>query len=313
MSDFLSRKDILGLRDFTRQEIELVLDTAASMEDILQREIKKVPSLRGKTVVNLFFEPSTRTRTSFEIAGKRLSADVVNFSAAVSSVKKGETLLDTARNIEAMKPDVLVVRHSSSGAPHFLARHLSVPVVNAGDGRHEHPSQGLLDLYTIRKVKGRIEGLNVLILGDILHSRVARSDIYGLTTMGAKVTICGPSPLIPREYQALGVEATWDINEALRGKDVVIVLRIQLERMESSFFPSIREYVRYFGLNRERMKLAKEDAIVMHPGPVNRGWELADDLADSDVSVILQQVEAGVAVRMAILYLLAHVREEVES
>ncbi len=312
MSETLKRKNLLGLRGVGREEIELILDTAASMEEILSREIKKVPSLRGKTVVNLFFEPSTRTRTSFEIAGKRLSADVVNFTSAVSSVKKGETLLDTARNIEAMKPDVLVIRHSSSGAPHFLAKKLSIPVVNAGDGRHEHPTQALLDLYTIKKVKGKIEGLEVTILGDILHSRVARSDVYGLLTMGARVTICGPTTLIPREWSALGVEATWDIEEALRGKDVVIVLRIQLERMESAFFPSIREYVRHFGLNRERFRLAKEDAIIMHPGPINRGWEITDDLADCEESVVLTQVESGVAVRMAILYLIAHVKEELE-
>lgn len=310
MIESLIGKDLLGIKEMERDEIELILETAKSMEEIMSRDIKKVPSLRGKTVVNLFFEPSTRTRTSFEIAGKRLSADVINFTSTASSVKKGETLLDTARNIEAMKPDILVIRHSASGAPYFLSRKMNVSIVNAGDGKHEHPTQGLLDIYTLRKMKGSLEGAEVLILGDVLHSRVARSDIPALIKLGARVTICGPSTLIPRGWQSLGVEATWDLDEAIRGKDIVIVLRIQLERMQSSYFPSIREYVKYFGLNRERFAKAREDAIIMHPGPVNRGWEISDELVDCEKSVVLQQVESGVAVRMAVLYLLSAVKEK---
>ncbi len=305
MNDSVKGKSLLSLRDLGREEIMAILDTARSMEEVLTRDIKKVPSLRGKTVVNLFFEASTRTRTSFELAGKRLSADVVNFTAGTSSAKKGETLLDTARNIEAMKPDILVMRHQMSGASHFLAKYLDLSVVNAGDGEHEHPSQGLLDLFTIRKVKGNIEGLKVLIVGDILHSRVARSDIQGLTRLGARVKVCGPPTLIPRDIDALGVDSTWNLDDGVKGMDVIIALRIQLERMESLFFPSLREYIRYFGLNRQRFSKAKSDAIIMHPGPINRGWEITDELADSEDSVVLQQVESGVAVRMAILYLLS--------
>ena len=298
-------RHVLGLSDFHPEEMEFVIDTARSMEEVVSRDIKKVPALRGKTVVNLFFEASTRTRTSFEMAGKRLSADVVNFSAATSSVTKGETLLDTARNIEAMKPNILVVRHSASGAAHFLSRHVSCSIVNAGDGANEHPSQGLLDLYTILKVKGKIAGLKVAIVGDILHSRVVRSDLHSLGRMGAKLWLCGPATLVPREMERTGAVVTSDIREAVRGADVVIMLRIQLERQKTSYFPSIREYSRRFGLNKEVFSLAKDDAVIMHPGPINRGVELSDELADCDRSLVLRQVESGVAVRMALLYLLA--------
>jgi aspartate carbamoyltransferase catalytic subunit len=299
------RRHVLGLSDFRPEEMEFVIDTARSMEEVLTRDIKKVPALRGKTVVNLFFEASTRTRTSFEIAGKRLSADVVNFSASTSSVTKGETLLDTARNIEAMKPNILVVRHSASGAALFLSRHLSCSIINAGDGANEHPSQGLLDLYTILKVKGKVSGLKIAIVGDILHSRVVRSDLHSLGRMGAKLWLCGPATLLPREMERTGAVLTSDIREAVRGADVIIMLRIQLERQKTAYFPSLREYSRMFGLNRDVFSLAKDDAVIMHPGPINRGVELSDELADCDRSLVLRQVESGVAVRMALLYLLA--------
>jgi aspartate carbamoyltransferase catalytic subunit len=299
------RRHVLGLSDFRTEEIDFVIDTARSMEEVLTRDIKKVPALRGKTVVNLFFEASTRTRTSFEIAGKRLSADVVNFSSSTSSITKGETLLDTARNIEAMKPSILVVRHSASGAAHFLSRHLDCSIINAGDGANEHPSQGLLDLYTVLKAKGKVSGLKVAIVGDILHSRVARSDLHSLGRMGAKMWLCGPATLLPREMSRSGANLTSDIREAVRDADVIIMLRIQLERQKTAYFPSLREYSCRFGLNREIFSLAKEDAVIMHPGPVNRGIELSDELADSAQSRILSQVESGVAVRMALLYLLA--------
>lgn len=299
------RRHVLGLSDFHPEEMEFVIDTARSMEEVLTRDIKKVPALRGKTVVNLFFEASTRTRTSFEMAGKRLSADVVNFSAATSSVTKGETLLDTARNIEAMKPNILVLRHSASGAAHFLSRHVSCSIINAGDGANEHPSQGLLDLYTILKIKGKIAGLKVAIVGDILHSRVVRSDLHSLGRMGAKLWLCGPATLVPREMERTGAVVTSDIREAVKGADVVIMLRIQLERQKTSYFPSLREYSRRYGLNRDLFSLAKEDAVIMHPGPINRGVELSDELADCERSLVLRQVESGVAVRMALLYLLA--------
>jgi len=299
------RRHVLGLSDFSPAEIEFVLDTARSMEEILTRDIKKVPALRGKTVMNLFFEPSTRTRTSFEIAGKRLSADVVNFSASTSSVSKGETLLDTARNINAMKPNIIVMRHPASGAPHFLARHLSCSIINAGDGMNEHPSQGLLDLYTIMKVKNKVQGLTIAIIGDIRHSRVARSDLHSFGKLGARIRLCGPPTLAPREMERSGVTVTWDIREAVRDADVVMMLRIQLERQKTAYFPSLREYSRRFGLNRAVFSLAREDAVIMHPGPINRGVELSDDLADCEQSIVLNQVESGVAVRMALLYLLA--------
>lgn len=299
------RRHVLGLADFRPEEIEFVVDTARSMEEVLTRDIKKVPALRGKTVVNLFFEASTRTRTSFEIAGKRLSADVVNFSSSASSVTKGETLLDTARNIDAMKPSILVMRHPASGAAHFLAKYVSCSVINAGDGSNEHPSQGLLDLYTILKVKKKIEGLKIAIVGDILHSRVVRSDVHSLGRMGARLWLCGPATLVPREMERTGATVTHDIREAVSGADVVMMLRIQLERQKTSFFPSLREYSRKFGLNRAVFSLAREDAVIMHPGPINRGVELSDDLADCSQSIVLNQVESGVAVRMALLYLLA--------
>jgi len=299
------RKHILGLSDFMPEEIEFVMDTVRSMEEVLSRDIKKVPALRGKTVVNLFFEPSTRTRTSFEIAGKRLSADVVNFSYTGSSQSKGETLLDTARNIEAMRPGILVVRHNASGSIQYLSRHLSCSIINAGDGSNEHPSQALLDLYTILKVKGNVRGLKIAIVGDVLHSRVARSNIYCLGKMGAKIWLCGPATMLPREMARTGATITNDLREAVRDADVVMMLRIQLERQKAIFFPSIREYFRMYGLNSGVFSLAKDDAILMHPGPINRGVEVTDELADSNQSVILNQVEAGVAVRMALLYLLA--------
>jgi len=299
------RRHVLGLSDFHPEEMEFVVDTARSMEEVLTRDIKKVPALRGKTVVNLFYEASTRTRTSFEMAGKRLSADVVNFSSGTSSVTKGETLLDTARNIEARKPNILVVRHSASGAALFLSRHVSCSIINAGDGANEHPSQGLLDLYTILKVKGRIAGLKIAIVGDILHSRVVRSDLHSLGRMGAKLWLCGPATLVPREMERTGAVVTSDIREAVRGADVIIMLRIQLERQKTSYFPSLREYSRRYGLNRDVFSLAKDDAVIMHPGPINRGVELSDELADCEQSLVLRQVESGVAVRMALLYLLA--------
>lgn len=296
---------MLGLSDFRTEEIEFVIDTARSMEEVLTRDIKKVPALRGKTVVNLFFEASTRTRTSFEIAGKRLSADVVNFSSSTSSITKGETLLDTARNIEAMKPGILVMRHPASGAADFISRHVSCSVINAGDGANEHPSQGLLDLFTILKAKGRIAGLKIAMVGDILHSRVVRSDLHSLGRMGANMWLCGPATLLPREMGRTGAILTSDIREAVKGADVVIMLRIQLERQKTAYFPSLREYSRMYGLNRAVFSLAKEDAVIMHPGPINRGVELSDELADCDRSLVLSQVESGVAVRMALLYLLA--------
>jgi aspartate carbamoyltransferase catalytic subunit len=299
------RKHVLGLSDFRPEEIEFVIDTARSMEEVLTRDIKKVPALRGKTVVNLFFEPSTRTRTSFEIAGKRLSADVVNFSASVSSQSKGETLLDTARNIEAMQPGILVIRHNVSGAVQFLSRHLSCSIINAGDGSNEHPTQALLDLYSILKAKGKVAGLKIAIVGDILHSRVARSNLHCLGKMGADLWLCGPATLLPREMERFGATLTNDIREAVKDADVVIMLRIQLERQKTAFFPSLREYSRKYGLSREVFSLAREDAVIMHPGPVNRGVELSNDLADCERSLILDQVNSGVAVRMALLYLLA--------
>lgn len=299
------RRHVLGLSDFRVEEIEFVIDTAKSMEEILTRDIKKVPALRGKTVVNLFFEASTRTRTSFEIAGKRLSADVVNFSSSTSSVTKGETLLDTAKNIEAMKPNIVIIRHPASGSPHFLSRFVSCSIINAGDGSNEHPSQGLLDLYTILKAKDKIKGLKIAIIGDILHSRVVRSNLHSLGRMGAKLWLCGPATLVPKEMERTGATVTYDIREAVKDADVVMMLRIQLERQKTAYFPSLREYSRKYGLNRNVFSLAKEDAVILHPGPVNRGVELSDDLADCAQSRILDQVESGVAIRMALLYLLA--------
>ncbi|HJR03720.1 MAG TPA: aspartate carbamoyltransferase catalytic subunit [Methylomirabilota bacterium] len=298
------RKDLLGMQDLDAAEIITVLDTAASMKEIAAREIKKVPTLRGKTVVNLFYESSTRTRTSFEIAGKWLSADVINFSASGSSADKGESLLDTARNIEAMSPDVVVVRHKASGAPALLARHLRCGVINAGDGAHEHPTQALLDLMTIREKKGHLEGLNVTIVGDITHSRVARSDIHGMRKMGITVTVAGPPTLIPAQCQELGVKVSHRLEEAIAHADVIMMLRLQHERMQGGFIPSLREYSRVWGLTLAKLERCRPDVLIMHPGPVNRGVELAPEVADSAYSVILDQVSNGVAVRMAVLYLL---------
>jgi len=304
------RKDLLTMQELEPAEIGLILDTAASMKEIAGREIKKVPTLRGRTVVNLFYEASTRTRTSFEIAGKWLSADVVNWSAAGSSAAKGETLLDTAKNIEAMSPDVVVVRHGASGAAQLLARALECAVVNAGDGAHEHPTQALLDLLTIRDKKGHLEGLSVAIVGDIAHSRVARSNIHGMKKLGMTVTVAGPPTLIPPFVQELGVKVCHRLEEAIADVDVVMMLRLQQERMTSGLIPSLREYARYWGLTRASLSGARQDVLIMHPGPVNRGIELAPEVADGPYSVILDQVANGVAVRMAVLYLLAGARAQ---
>jgi aspartate carbamoyltransferase catalytic subunit len=303
-----AQRHLLGIRGLSADEINYVLDTAESFREINAREIKKVPTLRGRTVINLFFEPSTRTRTSFEIAGKRLSADVINISSSSSSVSKGETLLDTARNLEAMSPDLIVIRHPSAGAPHQLARICRASVVNAGDGAHEHPTQALLDALTIRQQKGSLRGLRVAIIGDILHSRVARSNAHLLTTLGASVAVAGPGTLAPPEFAALtgGGELRVErrVEDAVEGADVVMVLRIQRERQDKAFLPSLREYAVHYGLNMKRLALAKPDAVVMHPGPMNRGIEIASDVADGARSLILDQVANGLAVRMAVLYLL---------
>jgi aspartate carbamoyltransferase catalytic subunit len=299
------RKDLLSMQGLEAAEIRNVLDTAESMKEIASREIKKVPTLRGKTVVNLFYEASTRTRTSFEIAGKWLSADVINFSASGSSADKGESLLDTAKNIEAMSPDVVVVRHQASGAPALLAKNLRCSVVNAGDGAHEHPTQALLDLLTIREKKGHLEGLNVTIVGDVMHSRVARSAIHGMKTMSMTVTVAGPPTLIPPACQELGVKVSHRLDEAIAHADVVMMLRLQHERMQAGLIPSVREYSRIWGLGLDKLEHCRPDVLIMHPGPVNRGVELSPEVADGPFSVILDQVANGVAVRMAVLYLLA--------
>jgi aspartate carbamoyltransferase catalytic subunit len=306
----LQKKDILGMQDLSVEEINLILDTADSFVEVSTREIKKVPTLRGKTVINLFYEASTRTRTSFEIAGKRLSADTVNISASTSSVVKGETLIDTARNLEAMNPDIIVIRHSAAGAPHLLARMIKPSIINAGDGAHEHPTQALLDMLTIRTRKGKIAGLKVAIVGDIGHSRVARSNILGLTKMGAKVAVAGPATMIPRGIEEMGVTVSYAINDAIRDADIIMMLRIQTERESHNIFPSLREYAAYFSLNSRNIGLAKKDVLVMHPGPVNRGVEISPDIADGPYSVILDQVTNGVAVRMALLYLLTEETHE---
>jgi aspartate carbamoyltransferase catalytic subunit len=297
-------KDLLGMGQLSVEDIDLILDTADSMQEISTRDIKKVPTLRGKNVVSFFYEPSTRTRTSFEVAAKRLGADTVSLSASTSSMVKGETLIDTARNLQAMNPDLIVLRHSSSGAPHLFARQVKAGIINAGDGTNEHPTQALLDLYTIRKKKGKLKGVKVAIIGDISHSRVARSDIIGLAKMGAHVTVSGPPTMIPVGVEALGVQVVHNPVEAIKQKDVIILLRIQLERQSKVLFPGLREYATFFGINKEVMRGAKRDVIVMHPGPINRGVEIASEVADGPYSVILDQVTNGVAVRMAILYLL---------
>ncbi len=300
------RKDLLGIRNLSADEIIGILDTAETFSEINNREIKKVPTLRGKTVINLFFENSTRTRTSFELAAKRLSADAVNISVSTSSVTKGETLIDTALNLDAMSPDCIVVRHGSAGVPHQLAKHSKAAIVNAGDGANEHPTQALLDAMTIRERKGEIAGLNVAIIGDILHSRVARSNIHLLTKLGAKIRVAGPKPLVPPDFQHLvekDLTVVNHIEEAIEGADVVMILRIQSERQDSAFFPTLREYAIHYGLTEKRLDLAKSDAIVLHPGPMNRGIEISSEVADGSRSLILDQVKYGVAVRMAVLYL----------
>jgi aspartate carbamoyltransferase catalytic subunit len=297
------RKHLLDTESLSAAEIITVLDTARAFKAVGERLIKKVPALRGKTVVNLFIEPSTRTRISFELAAQRLSADIVNFSADASSFKKGETLKDTARNLEALNADFIIIRHSASGAAHFLSRVLNAHVINAGDGAHEHPTQALLDAFTIREKKGKIAGLNVTILGDILYSRVARSNIWALTKLGANVTLCGPSTLVPKTFEQMGCRVTYDVEEAIREADIINLLRIQHERQRKTMFPGISEYTTLFGLTQARLALTKPDALIMHPGPINRGVEIDSEIADSGRSLILEQVTNGLAVRMAALFL----------
>jgi aspartate carbamoyltransferase catalytic subunit len=301
----LSTKHLLGIKDLTRADIELIFQNADEFLSVINRPIKKVPSLRDTTIVNLFFENSTRTRISFELAEKRLSADVLNFSASASSVKKGETLLDTVNNILAMKADMIVMRHPAPGAAHFLAKHIQANIINAGDGTHEHPTQALLDAFSIRRKLGEIEGKNICIFGDIMHSRVALSNIFCLQKLGAKVRVCGPPTLIPKHIAELGVEISYDTDDSLRWCDVANVLRIQLERQDTKYFPSTREYAQFFGITRARLDALDKQIVIMHPGPINRGVEITSDVADSEHSIILDQVENGVAVRMAVLYLLA--------
>ena len=301
-------KDLLGIKELSVEDINLILDTAAGFKDVLGRDIKKVPALRGKTAVNLFFEPSTRTRTSFELAAKRLSTDVINFSVPTSSVVKGESLIDTALTVQALGADFIIIRHSSAGVPHLLAKKLRASVINAGDGTNEHPTQALLDAFTIREKKGRIEGLDIALVGDIIHSRVAKSNIYGLTKLGANVRLIGPPTLIPREMEDFGVGVFHSMEEGLKNVDVVMMLRIQMERQGKGFFPSTEEYSKNWGLTQERLLLAKDDVIVMHPGPMNRGIEISSEIADGPRSVILEQVTNGLAVRMAVMYLLAGVK-----
>ena len=304
----LSSKDLLGIKELSKDEITLILDTASGFKDVLKRDIKKVPALRGKTAVNLFFEPSTRTRTSFELAEKRLSLDVLNLSVPTSSVVKGESLIDTALNVQALGADFMIIRHSSSGAPHLLSKNIKASVINAGDGINEHPTQALLDAFTIKEKTGKIEGLKIAIVGDILHSRVAKSNIYLLTKFGVSVRLIGPPTLVPSEFESFGVSIFHDMEAGMRDVDVVMMLRIQMERQGKGFFPSTLEYFKYWGLTKERLSIADKDAIVMHPGPMNRGIEIASEIADGPRSVILEQVTNGIAVRMAVLYLLAGVR-----
>lgn len=301
----LKTKHLLGIKNLDRSEIELIFETADNFKDVLNRPIKKVPSLRDVTVANVFFENSTRTRLSFELAEKRLSADVINFSSSASSVKKGETLLDTVNNILAMKVDMVIMRHSSPGAPHFLARHINANIINAGDGTHEHPTQALLDAFSIREKTGSVEGKKVVIVGDILHSRVALSNIFALQKLGAEVMVCGPATLLPKHIDSLGVKVELDIRRALQWCDIANVLRIQLERQKMRYFPSLREYSLYYGINKRLLDSLNKEIVIMHPGPINRGVEITSDVADSEHSIILQQVENGVAIRMAVLYLLA--------
>ena len=305
MQGQLSVKHLLGIKDLTKEDIHLIFDTAEQFKQVINRPIKKVPSLRDITIANVFFENSTRTRLSFELAQKRLSADVINFSSSSSSVKKGETLLDTVNNILAMKVDMIVLRHASVGAPHFLAKHINANIVNAGDGTHEHPTQALLDAFSIKEKLGTVEGKKICIFGDILHSRVALSNIFALKKLGAEVMVCGPSTLIPKHLSELGVKVEYDLKKALQWCDVANVLRIQLERQTIKYFPSLREYTLYYGINKELLDSLNKEIVIMHPGPINRGVELSSDVADSHHSIILDQVENGVAVRMAVLYLLA--------
>ncbi|WP_224999637.1 aspartate carbamoyltransferase catalytic subunit [Cesiribacter sp. SM1] len=305
MQQQLSVKHLLGIKNLTADDIRLILETTDDFKEVINRPIKKVPSLRDITVANVFFENSTRTRLSFELAEKRLSADIINFAASNSSVKKGETLLDTVNNILSMKVDMIVMRHSSPGAPHFLSRHIKANIVNAGDGTHEHPTQALLDAYSIREKLGEVAGKKVVIIGDILHSRVALSNIFCLQKLGAEVMVCGPNTLLPRYIKELGVKVELDVDKALQWCDVANVLRIQLERQQAKYFPSLREYSLYFGLTKERLQRVGKEIIIMHPGPINRGVELSSDVADAKNAIILDQVENGVAVRMAVLYLLA--------
>jgi len=310
---FWSKKDLLGLEYLTQEEILLILDTAESFKEVSSREIKKVPALRGKTAVNLFYEPSTRTRISFEVAAKRLSADVINIATDTSSVRKGETLIDTGKNIQALKADIVIVRHSCSGAANMLARALDISVVNAGDGWHEHPTQALLDIFTLREKLGKIAGLKVTIVGDIAHSRVARSNIWGLTKLGASVTVCAPELLLPAEIEKMKVKATSDIDKALKDADAVNVLRMQFERDENAAFPEQLDYYKKFGITEERLDRAQKGIIVMHPGPINRGIEMSSGVADGENSVILEQVTNGIAVRMAVLFLVAQAREKIKN
>ncbi len=300
-----TKKDLLSLYDLSRDEILHILNTAEEFKKVSQRNVKKVPALRGRTVVNLFVEPSTRTRVSFELAEQRLSADIINMNADVSSFRKGETLLDTLKNIQALQADIVVIRHQATGAPNFLARELNMGVVNAGDGAHSHPTQALLDIFTMREKKGRIEGLNVVIVGDILHSRVARSNAWGLIKLGANVTFAGPATLVPREFEQIGVRVCHNLKDALAEADVINLLRIQLERQQRGYFPSLGEYSRFFGIHPETLRYIKKDALIMHPGPINRGVEIDSAVADGPQSVILEQVTNGLAVRMAVLFLVA--------
>ncbi len=309
MEDWI-RKDLLGIEELNAEEIELILETAASFKEISTRSVKKVPTLRGKTIVLFFFEPSTRTRASFELAAKRLSADTLSIATSSSSITKGESLKDTFRNIEAMQVDAIILRHSSSGAPHLMSRCIRPSVINAGDGCHEHPTQALLDIFTMREKKGKIKGLNVTIVGEIAHSRVARSNIWGLSKLGANVTVCGPRTLLPRDIEKMPVRVKTDLGEAIKGADVINILRIQKERQKAGLFPSLREYAMRFGVNRDNLKkFAKKDVLIMHPGPMNRGVEITPDIADGSYSVILEQVTNGIAVRMAILYLVTQTKE----
>ena len=300
-----NRKHLLDIESLSAEEIMTVLDTARAFKAVGERAIKKVPALRGKTVVNLFVEPSTRTRISFELAAQRLTADIINFSAEASSLKKGETLKDTARNLEALNADIIIIRHSASGAPHFLSRFLRSSVVNAGDGAHEHPTQALLDMFTILEKRGNIEGLNVTILGDILYSRVARSNIWALLKLGARVTLCGPSTLVPKVFEQMGCRVTYNVEEAIVDADIINLLRIQHERQRQTMFPSLNEYTSLFGLNKARMEKTRPDVLIMHPGPINRGVEIDSEIADCGRSVILEQVTNGLAVRMAVLFLIS--------